>query len=139
MPTPPLRPLCSCVAALSLFLIALVGCAPDGNGGAGTDNGGAATCAALDRLAAHATAVERIDVADPDTFTRALDRRIDSYVEDLTRLRRVAPDSLHGAIDSLSTTVRNRNFEAAMRPRSALAAFATEHCNVPASPTSRGG
>jgi hypothetical protein len=138
MPRPRLRPLCCSVAAASLLTGALAACARDGgDAGAGGDDS-AATCTALDHLAAHAVAIERIDVKDPDAYTRALDDEVDDYMRDLAQLRGTAPDSLHGAIDSLSTTVRRRDFDAAARPRDALEVFATKRCNAPAPTTSRG-
>jgi hypothetical protein len=118
------RPALSCCLVAAGFLAAC----RDGTG-TGAPNGDAeATCAALDRMAKHAPAIEHADVTDPDDFTRTVDRAVKQYTADLRKLRDVAPPSLHDPIDAINAAVAKHDFREALHARGALDDYAATTC-----------
>jgi hypothetical protein len=121
-----------CLVAAGL----LSGCG--GSTGSGTANGDAnATCAALGRMAKHAPAVEHADVSDPDNFARTFDRALKQYTDDLRKLRKVAPTSLHDPIDAIDAAVAQHDFQGALLARGALDDYAATTCRPATSAAAR--
>ena len=89
--------------AVCFLAAALLGaCGGGGGGGASSKGDGPEqTCAALDRLAGTAAAVEQANVADPEAFADALSDAVHAYTGELDALRKVAPDDLQDAIDDV--------------------------------------
>ena len=117
---------------------AILGACSGGGGGGGAtaaasvDNHEA--CARLDELGRGADAIAQVNVADPDQFRADFDRAVDRYVSALSKLRKVAPASLHEPIDELRRDVSRHDFADGAAARARLAAFATKECG--AAPTS---
>ena len=117
-------------------VVAILGACSGGSGGGG---GGGTTatsvdnheaCARLDELDRGADAIAQANVADPDRFRADFDRAVDSYVSALTKLRKVAPASLHEPIDELRRDVSRHDFADGAPARAELAAFATKECGA---------
>ena len=134
------RGLAGVVASVVVGVVAgtaILGACSGGGGGGGTaaasvDNHEA--CARLDELDRGADAIAQVNVADPDQFRADFDRAVDRYVSALSKLRKVAPASLHEPIDELRRDVSRHDFADGAAARARLAAFATKECG--AAPTS---
>ncbi len=122
------------VVAITAILGACSGSggATGGIAGGSVDNHEA--CARLDQLDRGADAIVQANIADPDEFRADFGRAVDDYVAALTKLRKVAPASLHEPIDELRRDVSRHDFADGAPARAELAAFATKECGAP--PTS---
>jgi hypothetical protein len=127
----------SLLAVCFLAAASLVACGGGGGGGGSTKGDGPEqTCAALDRLAGTAVAVEQANVADPEAFADALSRSVHTYTAELDALRKVAPDELQDAIDDVDHAMSKHDFADAVAARAPLDAYAAAHCSAASAPTS---
>ena len=116
LPEPTRAGLAGVVASVVVGVVAgtaILGACSGGGGGGGTaaasvDNHEA--CARLDELDRGADAIAQVNVADPDQFRADFDRAVDRYVSALSKLRKVAPASLHEPIDELRRDVSRHDF-----------------------------
>ena len=123
--------------AVCFLAAALLGACGGGGGGGGSSKGDGPeqTCAALDRLAGTAAAVEQANVADPEAFADALSHAVHTYTGELDALRKVAPDELQDAIDDVDHAMSKHHFTDAVAARAPLDHYAAAHCSA-APPTS---
>jgi hypothetical protein len=119
----------------------LVACGGGGGGGGSSKGSGPEqTCAALDRLAGTAAAVEQANVADPEAFADALSHAVRAYTGELDALRKVAPDELQDAIDEVDHAMSKHHFSDAVAARAPLDEYAAAHCSAAAPmPAGRAG
>ena len=94
-----------------------------GGGGSSKGDGPEQTCAALDRLAGTAAAVEQANVADPEAFADALSHAVHAYTGELDALRKVAPDELQDPIDEVDHAMSKHHFADAVAARAPLDAL----------------
>ena len=88
------------------------------------------TCAALDRLAGTAAAVEQANVADPEAFADALSHAVHAYTGELDALRKVAPDELQDAIDDVDHAMSKHDFADAVAAARRSTRYAAAHCSA---------
>jgi hypothetical protein len=137
-----LRPTTStlCFGAAVLLATVLAACGgADPRDDAAADREVEATCEALAEMQTRARSIERVNVADPAAFTKALDRAVEQYTEELGELREVAPEPLHGPIGRLDRAVRRHDFDTALRARAPLDTYVATKCATapPSSGTTR--
>jgi hypothetical protein len=100
-------------------------CSSGGGSGAGSRD---EICMLVAELSDTGDAVAAADVADPESFRRALDDAVTRYVETVRKLRPLVPERLHDEVDRLEAAAEQYDFEEALAARRALAGDEATSC-----------
>lgn len=130
------RRVASCVGLLvgtvTMAALGLGACSGGGSSHSGSGTGGVdvkAACAALADLKQSATALNGVDVSDPQLSLSALAKAVDAYTKALVRFERVAPLRLRAPAERVRTAVRAHHFTEAEDARAPITAWATKNCS----------
>jgi hypothetical protein len=113
------------VATLVAFGVVVAACS---SGGASNRESKDEVCELVADLGDAGDAVAAADVADPESFRRALDDAVTRYVETVRKLRPLVPERLRDDLDHLEAAVEQYDFDEALTARRALAADEATAC-----------
>jgi hypothetical protein len=126
------RRVASCIGLLVVGALMLGACTGGGSSNSGSGTGGVdvkAACAALAELKQSATALNGVDVSDPQLSLSALAKAVDAYTKALVRFERVAPLRLRAPARRVRTAVRAHHFTEAEGARAPITAWAAKNCS----------